>query len=111
MALLRGDLFARMRDWLKGSLGHADYSASIIAEQWDAFLAELKQLHEQEAEFTSTREVTRNIEGSGAANWARRLRTEPVTGESDTLLPTNWKEAWQWSHQRGYLQAIDEVSV
>ena len=107
MALLGGDLFARMRDWLKGSLRHADYSASIIAEQWDAFLAELKQLHEQEAEFTSTREVTRNIEGSGAANWARRLRTEPVTGESDTLLPTNWKEAWQWSRQRGYLQAID----
>ena len=42
MALLGGDLFARMRDWLKGALGRADYSASIIAEQWDAFLAELK---------------------------------------------------------------------
>ena len=101
------DLFRRIRAWLENFLGHAEYSANRIGEQWDAFLSELKQLHERESELTAIREVTRTIERKGAVNWARHLRTEAVTGESDTLLPTNWKAAWQWSRQRGYLQAID----
>jgi hypothetical protein len=107
LAPLSGNLFSRMREWLKNSLGHTKYSASTIANQWDTFLSELKHLHDRGAEFGVIREVTRTIEENGASKWAQRLRTEPVTSQSDTLLPANWKEAWQWSRRRGYLQSID----
>jgi very-short-patch-repair endonuclease len=104
---LAGDLFSRMREWLKTSLGHARYSRRTIADQWDALLLELQRLRDWETEFSAIREVTRAIEESGAANWAQRLRTEPVSSALDALLPANWRAAWQWSRQRGYLHAID----
>lgn len=107
LAPLSGDLFSRMREWLKSYLGHTKYSASAIANQWDVLLSELKELQDRQAEFSAIREVTRTIKESGASKWAQRLCTEPVIGASDTLLPMSWQESWQWSRHRGYLQSID----
>ncbi len=107
MSALGGDLFARMREWSMVCLGNRELSCTDVSNQWDAFVAELQELQERASEFVAVREMTDRIKANGAEVWAQRLRTEPVLGGSDPLLPMNWKDAWQWSRQKGYLNAID----
>ena len=47
------------------------------------------------------------IESAGAAKWAKRLRTQPAEAEHDSLVPSSWREAWNWRGAVMFLERID----
>ena len=52
-------------------------------------------------------EVTDLLELAGAPKWAQRARAEKAEGELDTLVPFNWKDAWDWRLAVNFLDRID----
>lgn len=98
----------RMRDLLRHSLGDAHLAANELEKAWRGLRDELARLHDLWSQAATLRSLTNRIARAGAPVWAERLRTEPfVGGESDPVFPEDWREAWQWSQRRGYLESID----
>ena len=104
---LKGSLFSKMSEWIERSLGGSSVTGDQAENTWRSFLEELNRLRDRESAFKTVREVTSQIHQCGAELWSQRLRSEPVLKGSDPLIPSDWREAWQWSRQRGFLQAID----
>src|ERR1019366_6738901 len=52
--------------------------------------------------------VTRRIDSCGAPIWAEKLRRRPVLEGSDTEIPGNWPQAWDWAAAEQFLGRIDQ---
>ena len=76
---------------------------------WVNAIRELKRVKELAEDFLTVEEVTEQISRSGAPKWSRRLRTELIIEDKDEdpLLPSNWREAWDWSRAASFLKEID----
>ncbi len=98
----------RMRDLLRHSLGDAHLASSEIEKAWRGLRDELARLHDLWSHAATLRSLTGRIARAGAPVWAERLRSEPCRGgEPDPVFPASWRESWQWSRRRGYLESID----
>ena len=78
-----------------------------IESHWQTFLDELDRLAALHGEFAEIERVTALIRQSGAPVWAQRLSMSPAAVKDDPEIPALWNDAWMWSRQRGYLEAID----
>lgn len=47
------------------------------------------------------------IETGGAKKWAVRVRTKPAEGDNDPVVPSTWREAWNWRRAVMFLDKID----
>jgi hypothetical protein len=93
--------------FLDSALGDPGRSIADISNRWQELSAELERVRSLQPQFQALAEVTAKIEASGAPNWARRLREEPVGSNNDPLLPPNWRSSWRWAQLDRYLTEID----
>ena len=99
--------FVSIQKWLGTCIGNPNEPSETIDQIWVAFLKEVERLNALEFDLASVRNIVYKISKCGATNWASRLATEAVVAETDDLLPANWRQAWMWSRQCGYLEAIN----
>jgi AAA domain len=77
------------------NLGKADVSQHSIAEAWQQLVAEAQRLDSLREKFVRLNGITAVIAGSGAPNWANKLRHDPLVGD-DPWTPETWAAAWDW---------------
>lgn len=102
-----GEIFQRIRSFFEARLGNPDVAVGDCERAWQELCDELSGVRQNAPHFEFVRAITARIENCGASIWATELRTLPTEDESDQLIPENWRDAWLWSRQRGYLESID----
>lgn len=102
-----GGIVNEVRDFLLGSLGRSDADESFLQTTWIATISELERLQQLWLHISTIEQVTTLLDSAGAPKWAQRARTLKVDGEIDTLVPFNWKEAWDWRLAVCFLDRID----
>ena len=104
---LDGSVFIKITEWIETCLGQSNISSETVIQVWSAFVREVERITELDPLLRGARATIDKISSCGATNWAAALRAQPWKSENQPLMPPNWREAWQWSRKRGYLQAID----
>lgn len=102
-----GGIVSEIRDVLMGSLGRTDADESVLQTTWLATMSELERLQQLWPHIKVIEEVTDLLEQAGAPKWAQRAGAEKSEGEIDTLVPFNWKDAWDWRLAVNFLDRID----
>ncbi len=92
---------------LESDLGNSECNGQSIEKSWSSILDSLSHLRELQSSLETIHRVTLAIENNGAPNWANKLRTVPVSGGEDSVLPSDWASSWRWRRQFGHLLAID----
>lgn len=98
--------FSERRAWLKSNVGNRKISSAEIEEGWREVLDRLANLRDLRPQFESVLSITEAIGNAGAENWAQQLLNEPV-GESESILPPEWRDAWRWSQKNAFLKSIE----
>ncbi|HEX4764786.1 MAG TPA: AAA domain-containing protein [Lichenihabitans sp.] len=102
------DRTSRMaRQFLGDLIGRTDVEPARIEGLWTALVGRIASVAGAAAEFATIVDVTGRIAAAGAPAWAGRLRSEPVEGETDPLLPDDWREAWDAGAGEAHLERID----
>lgn len=92
---------------IASNLGNREVTGKEIGEGWKSVVAEAVRLHGLKESFGRLEALTAKIAGSGAPDWAQRLRTEePTGGESDPLTPETWKTTWEWARGAAHVRAL-----
>jgi very-short-patch-repair endonuclease len=73
-------------------------------------LERASQLRSLETAFQEIAEACAALARAGAADWSKRLLSDPVTGDGDPVIPSDWKAAWNWAAQLTYLERIGAAS-
>lgn len=102
-----GEVFEAMRAFLADVVGSRSATSEEVELRWQTFRNELDRIAALCDDFAEVERVTLLIARSGAPTWAQRLRTRPAGTDDDPEISAPWSEAWTWSRQRGYLEAID----
>lgn len=104
---LPGDLGQRLRALSHDRLGRAGEATDEIVRDWRLLVEELTAVRALGPAFRTIRSVAEEIAESGAPNWAKRLREQPVQGVEDLLTPGDWRERWRLRRLATWLDRID----
>jgi hypothetical protein len=107
LAAYQVDLTNQICSLIATRVGSTELGGIDIVDQWSTFLAELKRIHSQASDFDTIKNIAATVSSSGAPQWSSQLLENPVLDGEDRLTPSNWREAWVWAQQEGYLKAID----
>ncbi|MDQ1268702.1 MAG: hypothetical protein QG618_6, partial [Thermodesulfobacteriota bacterium] len=102
-----GEVSVKLRNFIHDSIGNPGYSSDEIMKAWQNFIAELNRLNKLSNDISVVERISEKILSSGAPNWAKQLRTEPVSSTEDELTPVDWFASWQWKRRNQYLKEID----
>jgi very-short-patch-repair endonuclease len=102
-----GEVVDQLKEFLTRELGSTQATESDLQANWLAVQSELARLNSLKNAFVEIDRVSSLIFAAGAVNWASRLRTIAVSGESDPVLPVRWREAWAWRIAYLFLEKID----
>ena len=101
-----GRISQRIDAFLSVTLGDPSVPKGDAQLRWSGLVAELGRVLGLSWTLDGVREVTALIEASGAPAYARALRQE-FSGEIDSLLPDNVRQAWRLRRLATGLAAID----
>jgi len=110
LTLLRGytgEIVAKIRKFVQGSLGSDELFDDGFAESWNRLIEELTRLNNLRTDFDLINQVCSTIEESGAPIWSRKLKQEPSAGAVDQLLPNSWRQIWRLRRLSCFLDEID----
>ncbi|NNM78623.1 AAA family ATPase [Sphingomonas sp. ID1715] len=107
LADVPGELGDRMRALAHDRVGRIGESTEVVARDWRLAIETLGQLHSLGPAFSVIDSVTAEVRESGASDWARRLREEPVSDVEDPLTPGDWRERWRLRRLATWLDRID----
>lgn len=102
-----GAIVEELYDFLAEMLGRPLADEGVLQTTWLALQAELARLTPLKPALDVITRVCNDLESAGAINWARRLRTQPASADTDVQVPTTWRQAWEWREAVMLLDAID----
>lgn len=102
-----GAVVSALSEFLAEKIGQESQSEPELERAWSALLNELDRLGAVRPSWDVIKEVSRQIESGGAANWARRIRVEPAGIDHDRTVPVTWRDAWNWRQALIFLEQID----
>jgi very-short-patch-repair endonuclease len=103
----RGPIVDEVKDFITTTLGDKRQNEIELQKSWHALISELIRLGSLRPELDQITLVSAEIEKSGAPLWAARIRTQPAETEHDPVLPSDWREAWEWRCAAALLDSID----
>jgi very-short-patch-repair endonuclease len=103
-----GQIGVIANEFLKDGLGLERLSPEKAGELWTAIRGQIEAVRRHAADFDAVTCVTDEIHDGGALEWAIKLRREPATGAADSLLPPDWRDAWDWAAVWAHLRKIDD---
>lgn len=102
-----GEVVDKLRKIIVSAIGNSEYSSDQIIKYWSELCSEIERIHQLEVKLLTVGRIVQKISQSGAKKWAKRLITEPVLTDEDSLTPGLWYESWKWSRQAAYIASID----
>ncbi len=102
----KGQIVDEIRGFLAGTLGNPKVSDAEMQDKWSALTAELYRVLGLSTHLSTVREICGKVTASGAPKYAELLK-QPLTSTVDSLLPVNWRKAWQLRRLATYLELID----
>ncbi|HCP64767.1 MAG TPA: hypothetical protein DIU09_09275 [Hyphomonadaceae bacterium] len=104
----QGEISHELMRCVINDLGNPSVADSQFSQTWTDLLQRLNSLLPKMGLLNSVSEVTKKIEASGAPNWARQLRSDPVIGQEDPLTPGNWRQVWRYRRLANWLSRVDQ---
>ncbi|WP_020564775.1 AAA domain-containing protein [Methylosarcina fibrata] len=101
-----GGITEALRGFVERTLGDPAVAEADLQAQWSALLEELRRIHGLKPLLDTVESGARLIGESGAPRWAERLKTKPA-GETDPLLPEDWRKVWRINRLANHLEQID----
>jgi very-short-patch-repair endonuclease/transcription elongation GreA/GreB family factor len=95
-----------LRQFFEQAVGNATVPGQKIESIWRSALQRLATLKARVGDFAAIVSLTDLIAKAGAPDWAKRARTEPVL-DTDTVLRSDWRDAWDHAAADARLLAID----
>ena len=80
---------------------------TTLRNSWLLLQAELARVNSLRPALNEIARVSALIEMGGAKKWALRVRTKSAEGDNDPILPSTWREAWNWRCAVMFLEKID----
>lgn len=102
-----GLIVDKISEFITTTLGAKDHDEIELQNKWQALIAELTRLGSLRPELDQIALMSAEIEASGAPLWAARVRTQPAEVDHDPVLPSDWREAWEWRCACALLDSID----
>jgi len=103
-----GPVVERLRAFIDSQLGNPQLPTERIVTQYADIISEIKRIESLSSVFTTINDLCARIEQAGARKWADRLRSQSVPSNGDDeVLPTSWREAWNWARIKNHLQKIE----
>lgn len=102
------EISAQLRNLAIAHLGSPDVSADTLAQSWDTLVTRLREILAKREQLAKITEIADLVEMSGAPNWANQLRTVPVEGVEDPLLPGDWETRWRLRRLECWLEGNDQ---
>ena len=102
-----GPIADSLREFTADSIGNPELQPSQITDRWQELSLKLSRILDLRPQMKAVESVAELVAASGAPDWAKRLKTEPISGDTDPLAPSDWREAWEWRRQESYLKTID----
>lgn len=100
-------VFATSATQLLGDVvGNPNTNVRKLEGIWTNLLAKLAHIRSLESAFGEIEETSAQLAIFGALEWANRIRSQPASADSDPMVPSNWKAAWDWAAQLTYLERI-----
>lgn len=108
LAVCSGQVVDDLRAFLNQELGQPALEPRAVTEHYARLMAELGRQTGLAPHFANIMDCAHRLEAAGAPRLAQRVRNDPVgaTGE-DPVLPSTWREAWNWSRMRSHLARIE----
>lgn len=106
-ALPRGPIGGVAMVLLSDSLGADDLSSMDIEFEWGVLIGAIERAKVLRGEFAEIARVAELVSSSGAPEWGRKLREEPVDEDGDPLSSSEWRQAWEWRQMDNMLNVID----
>lgn len=103
-----GKIGTLARNFLVNAVGRPDLQAAKVESAWDKLRTSIDDISQFRAEFVTVRVMAEQVEAAGAPEWAKRIVSEPSSNTHDHVIPSDWKEAWDWAAAQSYLQRIDQ---
>lgn len=102
-----GDISNKIRAFVENAIGNPVYSSDKIIQEWQNLVSELNRINELSGYLYEIESIANKISESGAPDWSRKLKTEPLLVAEDELTPVDWYETWKWKQRKQYLNEID----
>ena len=103
----KGLIVDQIRKFITDTLGNKDQDEIELQKSWHALISELIRLGSLRPDLDQIVLVSAEIEKSGAPLWAARVRRHAAGTDRDPILPTDWREAWEWRCACALLDSID----
>jgi len=109
VALGYGPVCDELRLFVEQELGKPELECEHVTSHYSALLTELRRVQARAEELAALEADVTRIERAGAPRFAERLRSLPAlaNGEEDSVLPSDWRKAWNWARLHNYLEQIE----
>jgi very-short-patch-repair endonuclease len=102
-----GAIVDEFRAFLTEVLGKEGLDDATLHNSWLALQAELARVNSLRSALNEIERVSSLIEAGGAKRWALRIRTEAAEADNEPVIPSAWREAWNWRRAVMFLEKID----
>jgi very-short-patch-repair endonuclease len=103
----QGAIVDQYRSFFADLVGNGAANESELESTWTVMGVELRRLYALRPHLEEIARVSEIIEQSGAPIWAKKLRSEPASNDTDNQTPASWLEAWNWRQAVMFLDTID----
>ncbi len=107
LAAHSGPVVDEIRRLLAADLGQVAVPEADLVDRWRTLRSELQRIDGLRDDLALVDRIAAKVAASDAPRWARRLRSEPVAGDTDLLAPPDWLEAFRWRTARSLLDSLD----
>lgn len=91
----RGELALSFKNFVDVRLLVEDALDEDLAREWHHLSGRLTQLSAHKTAFEALGAAVTRLQANGLLQWAQRIATEALSGNTDRVLPPDWRAAWQ----------------
>lgn len=102
-----GAIVEQLHDFISNQIGNPSADERSLDKIWQSLYLELERLSTQRSSLDEIERGALALETAGASKWAVRIRNQPATQSMDTVVPSKWREAWNWRQADIFLKNID----
>ena len=99
-------LVAAIASFLDETLGQSSSTVETVRETWSSIEAEIAGVKQRESALAVIQKVSMVLEECGCPLWAKDLREQEPVGQEDHLIPSNWRDAWDWANGNEQLSRL-----
>jgi len=108
LAPFNGKITTLLKQFVNDDIGNSLLTETEIQTRWSNLSDELKRVHSLKKHLDDIDQITSLITESGGVVWAQQLKSVPLDGTTDYLLPDNWQQIWRVRRLANHLQAAGQ---